>query len=106
MVGQVSVAPATAVAGYDIFRNETWRVSGSARILRGIRVGGSAAAGDCSFNLYVDQKHLGRFYNLVLGWPTVDHEVPLKRIYVPAGSTISAVMVTAPTTNPINVVLL
>ena len=106
MIGQVAVAAATAVAGYDIFRNEPWRVSSKPRVITGIRVAGSTAAGDCSFNFYIDQYHVGRFYNVAAGWPTKDHEVPLKRNFVPVGATLSAVMVTAPTANPINVILL
>jgi len=105
MIGTVSVAAATAVAGYDLFRDQTWRVSAKPRRLYGVRVAGSAAAGDCSFNLFIDQFHVGRFYNLATGWPTSDHDIPLKGNYVPAGATISAIMHTAPTTNPINVVL-
>lgn len=105
MIGQVSVASATAVAGYDIFRDQTWRVSARTRKLRGIAVAGSTAAGDCSFDLYVDQYHIGRCYNLATGWPTRDHLIPLKGNLVPPGATISAIMLTAPTANPINVIL-
>jgi len=105
MIGQVSVAAATAVAGYDIFRDQSWRVSSKPRKLRGIAVAGSTAAGDCSFMLYVDQYFIGRCYNLAAGWPTRDHIVPLKGNLVPPGATISAIMHTAPTANPINVIL-
>lgn len=106
MIGQVSVAQATAIAGYDLFRDQTWRVSSKPRRLAGVMVAGSAVAGDCSFNLFIDQYHVGRFYNLALGWPTKDHVIPLKGNYVPPGATIAAIMVTQPTTNPINVILL
>ena len=106
MIGQVSVLSATAVAGYDLFRDQTWRVSAKPRRLFGIRVAGSAAAGDSSFNLFIDQYHVGRFYVLATGWPTQDHHIPLKGNMVPPGATIAAIMVTAPTTNPINVILI
>ena len=105
MIGQISVAAATAVAGYDLCRDATWRVSSRRRVLRGIAVAGSTAAGDCSFDLYVDQYHVGRCYNLAAGWPTRDHLVPLKGNLVPPGATIAMIMHTAPTTNPINVIL-
>ncbi|GAH96226.1 unnamed protein product [marine sediment metagenome] len=105
MIGQVTVAAATAVAGYDLFRDQTWRVSAKTRKLRGCAVAGSTAAGDCYFELYVDQYHIGRFHNLALGWPTRDHIIPLRGNLVPPGATISAIMGVAPTTNPINVVL-
>lgn len=105
MIGQVTVAATTAVAGYDLFGAQTWRVSSRARRLRGIAVAGSAAAGDCSFDVYIDQYHVGRFYNLATGWPTRDHIVPCKGNYIPAGATLAGIMHTAPTTNPINVIV-
>lgn len=105
MIGQVTVPAATAVIGYDIFRNETWRVSSKPRRLRGIAVCGSTAAGDCSFDLFIDQYHVGRFYVLAAGWPTRDHVVPLRGNNVPPGATIAAIMNVAPTANPINVIV-
>lgn len=106
MIGQVTVAQATAVGGYDLFRDQTWRVSAKARRLYGVGVAGSAVAGDCSFDLFIDQYHVGRFHNLALGWPTKDHIVPLKGNGVPPGATISAIMAVQPTTNAINVILI
>ena len=105
MIGQTTVAAATAVAGYDLFRDKTWRVAAKPRRLRGCAVAGSAAAGDCSFDLFIDQFHVGEFYVLATGWPTRDHVVPLAGNFVPAGATIAAIMKVAPTTNPINVIL-
>jgi len=106
MIGQVSVAAATAVAGYDLFRDQTWRVSSKQRRLAGVMAAGSTAAGDCYFDLFVDQFHVGRFYVLAAGWPTKDHLIPLKGNFVPPGATIAAIMGVAPTANPINVILL
>ena len=105
MIGQVSIAAATAITGYDLFRDQTWRVAARPRRLRGCAVCGSTAAGDCSFDLFIDQFHVGRFYVLATGWPTRDHVVPLAGNFVPPGATIAAIMVTAPTANPINVIL-
>jgi len=105
MIGQVSIAAATAVAGYDLFRDQTWRVAAKDRRLYGVMVAGSAVAGDCSFDLFIDQFYVGRFHNLALGFPTRDHMVPLRGNLAPRGSTIAAIMHTAPTTNPINVIL-
>ncbi|GAI53377.1 unnamed protein product [marine sediment metagenome] len=105
MIGQVSVAAATAVIGYDLFRDQTWRVSSKVRRLRGLGVCGSTAAGDCAFDLFIDQYHVGRFYNLALGWPTNDHVIPLKGNYVPPGATIAAIVAVQPTANPLNVIL-
>jgi len=103
-IGTVSVAAATAVAGYDLFQNQKWNITGKPRTLKGIRVAGSTAAYDCSFNLYIGDSHIGEFFNLAAGAPLVDHFLPLNK-YVPPGSRIAAVMVTAPTANPINVIL-
>ncbi len=105
MIGQVSVPAATAIIGYDLFRDQTWRVSSKARRLKAVWVAGSTAAGDCSFDLFIDQYHVGRFHNLAVGWPTKDHAIPLKGNYVPPGATIAAITSIQPTANPINVVL-
>jgi len=106
MYVEVTVAAATAVAGYDLMRDETQRVSAERRTINGIAVAGSTAAGDCSFNLYIGQHLVGRFYVKATGWPTRDHMAPLAGLYVPPGETISMIMVTAPTTNPINVLMI
>ncbi len=105
MIGEVTVPAATAIAGYDLARDQTWRVAGKPRRLWGVRCAGSTAAGDCSFRLLIGQYEVGRFYNLATGWPTIDHNVPLKGNYVPPGETISLIMITAPTANPINVIV-
>jgi len=62
-------------------------------------------AGDCSFDLFIDQFHVGRFHNLDLGWPTRDHIVVCKGNYIPPGATLAAIQHVAPTTNAINVVI-
>ncbi len=105
MIGQVSVAAAIAVAGYDLARDQTWRVSARQRKLRGLAVCGSTVAGDCSLDLFVDQYRVGTFYNLALGFPTMDHMLPLKGNLVPPGATIALIMNMAPTANPINIIL-
>ena len=61
MIGQVSVAAATAVLGYDLFRDQTWRVSSKVRKLKGMAIAGSTAALDTAVDLYVDQYYVGRF---------------------------------------------
>ncbi|MBA7540962.1 hypothetical protein ES705_33265 [subsurface metagenome] len=107
MIGQVSVAAATAIAGYDLFKNETWRVSAKPRRIRGMGVAGSTAALDCSVDLFVDQFHVGKFYNSAPGAVIIDqHMVPLKGNLVPPGATISCIVGTAPTTNPINILII
>ncbi|GAI11460.1 unnamed protein product [marine sediment metagenome] len=106
MIGQVSVAAATAVVGYDLFRDQTWRVSSKMRRLRGLAMAGSTAALDTSADLFIDQYHVGKFYNLAAGAPLMDqHNIPLKGNLVPPGATISLIISDAPATNPINVIL-
>ena len=106
MIGTVSIAAATAIIGADLFRDQSWRVSSKPRKLRGCRVAGSTAAGDCALDLFVDQYHIGRFYNLATGFPTELHNIPLKGNFVPPGATISAIVGIAAVANPINVILL
>lgn len=102
---ELTVAAATAVAGYDLMRDQQQRVSAQHRRISGVSVAGSAAAGDCSFDLFIGQRLIQRFYNKATGWPTRDHRTPLPGLYVPPAETVSAIMVTAPTTNPINVII-
>lgn len=107
MIGAVSVAAATAVVGYDLFQNQTWRVSARPRRLRGLACAGSAAALDTQVDLYVDQYYVGTFFNSATGAPNMDRDiVPLKGNYVPPGATVACIVKDAPATNPINVVLL
>lgn len=106
MIGTVSVAAATAVVGKDLFSDQTWRVSSKTRRLRGIAIAGSTAALDCSMDLFVDQYHVGKFYNLATGAPLMDaHNIPLKGNLVPPGATIALIVADAPTSNPITVIL-
>lgn len=107
MIGQVSVAAATAVLGYDLFRDQTWRVSARSRRLRGMGVAGSTAALDTSVDLFIDQYHVGKFYNSATGMVLLDaHMMPLKGNLVPPGATIACIVADAPAANPINVVLI
>ena len=105
MIGQVTATAAVAVAGYDLFSSKTWRVSAKPRRLMGIAAAGSAAAGDCSFDVFIDQYHVGEFFVLATGWPTRDHVVACRGNNIPPGATLSAIIKTAPTTNPINVIV-
>ncbi len=103
---EITAASAVAVAGYDLMRDQQQRVSAKHRTLNGIAVAGSTAAGDCSFDLFIGQRLIGRFFVKAAGWPTRDHMVPLAGLYVPPGETVSMIMVNAPTTNPINVIVI
>ena len=103
-MGQVSVAAATAVLGYDMTQGTLWSVQGNNRVLTGIAVTGSAAAGDAKVDVFVDQYKIGEFYNTTTGFPTRDHFYNLNNI-VPAGSKISIIVTDAAGTNPLNIVV-
>lgn len=103
-MGQVSVAAATAVLGYDLTTGTLWAVQGNRRVITGIAVTGSGAAGDAKIDLYVDQVKIGEFFNTTTGFPTRDHFYVLNS-FVPAGSKISMIVTDAAATNPLNVVM-
>jgi len=103
-MGQVSVAAATAVLGYDLTTGTLWATQGNRRVITGFAMTGSAAAGDAKIDLYVDQYKVGEFFNVTTGFPTKDHFYALNA-FVPAGSKISIIVTDAPGTNPLNCVL-
>ena len=105
-IGQISVAAATAVVGYDLFGNEWFQSMSGDRALTLIGVAGSAAALDTLVVLYVDDVQVGEFYNSATGAVLIDaHGQPLDYIYVPAFAKIRCVVEDAPATNPINVTI-
>ncbi|GAI11650.1 unnamed protein product [marine sediment metagenome] len=105
MIGQVSIPFATAVVGYDLFSQEKWNIASQPRVLNGIAVTGSAAAGDCEVELYVGMRLVTNIFNTALGFATRDHVQPLVGNFVPPGTKISCIVKTAPGTNPLQVVL-
>lgn len=102
MIGQVSVAAATAIVGYDCFTNEKWNVSGRNRLLRGVAMAGSTAAGDCEADLFVGSMLITHLFNSATGFPLREHLKALGQIVVPAGSKISCIITNAAVGNPIN----
>ena len=105
-IGQISVAAATAVVGYDLFTDEWFQSMGSDRVLTGIGLAGSAAALDTLAVLYVDDVRVGEFYNSATGAVLIDtHVVPLDEIYVPAYANIRLEVEDAPATNPVNAII-
>lgn len=105
-VGQISVAAATAVVGYDLLVGEWFQQMPDDRVLTGIGLAGSAAALDTLVELFVDTVKVGEFYNSAAGAVLMDaHMIDLADIYVPGGSRIFVYVIDAPTTSPINLVL-
>lgn len=105
MIGQVSIAAAVAVLGYDLAAATTWRVSGAQRTILAAGLAGSAAALDTKIGLFVGAVRVGEMYNTSLG--AVQRNADMFRVgyRVPAGMPISAIVEDAPATNPINLTL-
>lgn len=101
---EVTVAAATAVLGYDMFRDEPWTVSDLDRVITGLAVTGSAAAGDAGIDLLIGQVRVARKYNQTTGFPNMDNLTPLD-VAVPAGSKISGPVFDAPATSPLNIMI-
>jgi len=103
-LGQVSVAAATAVVDYDLCRDQPWQQSNRARAIRGVALAGSAAALDTKVRILVGALQVGDAYNSATGAPTRDHLFPI-RAFVPPGEEVHAIVVDAPATNPINLLV-
>lgn len=103
-VGQVSVAAATAVVGYDLLNNTWFQQVGYNRVITGFALKGSAAAGDTAVDLFVDTVKIGTFYNTNTGFPNMDDLMPM-RVSVPANARLHAYVTDAAATNPINVLM-
>jgi len=100
-----SVAAATAVVGYDLFDGRISQQAGENRVLSGIGLCGSTAAGDTKVSLYLDTVKIGEYYNLTTGFPTNDHIVGIDNRIWPSGTRVHVVVDDAPTGNPINCTL-
>lgn len=105
MIYQLSVAAATAVVGYDLATNTTWQRRGVHRVLRGIAMKGSAAAGDTEVEVYAAETRVGIIYNDDTGFPNMDNLKPAGNIFIRAGDPIRLNVTDAPATNPINLML-
>lgn len=97
-----SVAAATAIVGYDIFKDQVWARSPSDRILTGFGLQGSAAALDTEVELFIDEVRVGNFFNVTTGVPNNDSLMDIEDLGVPAGAQLRCLVKDAPVTNPIN----
>jgi len=102
----ISVLAATGVVGYDLLTNRP-DVQGSQqnRVLRGIALTGSAAAGDTVVEFKVGNRTVATLYNTATGFPTADASLFPTSFAVPAGSPLSIIVTDAPATNPLNVLV-
>lgn len=98
---RVSVAAATATIDYDIMQDQRLQSVAYQRILHTLKLTGSAAAGDTLLDLFVGEDYLGRFANTATGEGNKDDEQSLPNVIVYPGEQIHAIVIDAPTTNPI-----
>lgn len=104
MIGENSVAAATAVVGYDLAKDTVWQSSRGARILSGFALKGSAAAGDTKVDILVDTVKVAEKFNTGTGFPNMDDVMPLG-VFIPPTAVLHIYVTDAPATNPINVLL-
>jgi len=102
----LSVAAAVAVVGYDLLTNRP-DIANSARprVLRGIALVGSAAAGDTVVDIKVGNRTVSTLYNTATGFPTADASLFATSFAVPGGSPLSAIVTDAPATNALNLLV-
>ena len=98
---RVSVAAATAVVDYDLLQDQRLQTVAYNRTLHTLKLTGSAAAGDTLIDLFVGEDYLGRYANTALLEGNRDDEQGLPNVAVYAGEQVHAVVIDAPTTNPI-----
>ena len=101
----VSIGASVAVVDYDLFTDQVWARSPANRILQGIAVKGSAAAGDSQVELYIDEQRIGDFFNNATGFPNNDDLLPVDNLFIPAGAQLRAIVRDAAATNPLNVMV-
>ena len=105
MIGQVSIAAATAVVGYDLFKDTIWQQAPYPRILSGVGCAGSLAALDTKVSIYVGTVKVGEFYNSALGAVLVNQHMFAMNENIAAGDLLHAYVDDAPLTNPLNMVV-
>lgn len=104
MLGQTSIAAATAVVGYDLLGSESWHQSDRPRRIVSIGLKGSAAALDTKCDLQIGNTKVGAIYNSGTGAPNRDDMFRIGEL-VPPGQEVHLYVTDAPVTNPINVAI-
>lgn len=97
-----TIAAATATLDYDLLKDKRTRMGPTNRILKSVALKGSAAAGDAAADVYIDTSFIGRFFNNATGFPNNDDLISVGSLGWPAAAVLSAVVVDAPATNPLN----
>jgi hypothetical protein len=101
---EVSIAAATAVLGFDMFQNATWKTSAINRIIRAFGLAGSAVVGDCSVSLRVGQTEVVSKFNSALLFPKREEMISVNA-RVPAGMPIGCIITDAPATSVLNALI-
>ncbi len=97
-------AAATLTVGTDAFRNERKSVSSRARSVNGISVVGGNAINEASVDVHIEDYFVGRFRSTRAGAVQCilpDDYQPARPALCPAGSKITATIITAPTVSPL-----
>jgi len=103
MIGQNSVAAATAILGYDLATGQTWKTSGHDRMINSVGLAGSAAPLDSRVDVMVGETKIAELYNSSLLAVQKDADMFRGGAHVPGGTPITITVVDAPVTSPLNV---
>lgn len=98
---QVSIAAATAVLGYDLLRDASFRVANYWRKVMLVGLAGSAAALDTAVRLLARNVEIAFLYNAATGAVLRDHMFSVGE-RIPPGIELIARVEDAPATNAIN----
>lgn len=101
---EVSIAAAVAVLDFNLLSNSPHRQSSMPRTLKAAALRGSAAAGDTAVSILINQTEVARIFNTTTGFPNRDDLVRIGAA-IPTNAEVSAVIVDAPATNPINLLM-
>jgi len=98
---EISLAAASAPLGTNMLADSPHRQAGRARTLRSAALAGSAAAGDSEISILAGTTEIARIFNSATGFPTRDHLKGIQEM-IPENQELSAIVVDAPATNPLN----
>jgi len=96
------IAAATAVVGYDLLTNVRDARANYSRVLDGLVLVGSAAAGDTEIELFIGGKSVGKYINTSTGvaYDRQKDLIPMD-IFIPANSPMEARVTDAASTNAV-----
>jgi len=102
----IGTAAATAVLGYNLLQNRPdVQTAGRNRVLRGLALTGSAVIGDSAVDVKVGDRVVATVYNSALLTPQADRDLMSMAVNVPSGAPISVIVVDAPATSILYVML-